>query len=227
MMSKGYPLRRRSGFTVIELLVVMAIIALLVSVSAGGYMLVLRTQRGKNTDALILKLNQALEQQKQAFIQQVKAGEVPDYYMAAAGGDRPKAISRWLNVGGRPIPDPSNPIAMIAEPPLLKQEFPEAYFMAWWYNARTRRTLAAAGFTAVPASNASESSACLLLALSIARGGQVFNADTGLESGVVGSTRPNNIEVKDLRDAWADPLRFQWVLNPQGELLAVISSGNN
>lgn len=219
--------RGRPGYSLVEILVVLAIIAVLVSVSAGGYWLVIRSQRGKNTEATIQKLQQALQGQMQAFITQVRNGDIPDHYMAQAGGDRAKAASLWLSQGGRPIPDPTNNSNTIAEPPLLRQEFPETFFNAWWYNARARRALTTAGFGAVPPSNPSESSACLYLALSVGRGGQTFSPDTALEAGVVGSSKPDNVrEVKDFRDAWGDPLQFQWVANAKQELEPRITSVN-
>jgi prepilin-type N-terminal cleavage/methylation domain-containing protein len=186
--TRALPDRRRGGFTLIEVMIVIAIIALLLSLSAGTYLLVMRTQRVKNTEMLIEKLNTALQAQKKAYQDQVKQGTIPDAYMNAAGGDRTLAAALYLNNQALPY------------------EFPTTFADAWAHPTY-RRMLQEAGYTSAPAATASQSSACLLMALRVGRGGAVFDP-ASLESGVVIDLDGDSI--KELRDAWGDPLQFRW-----------------
>ncbi len=197
----------RGGMTLVEIIVVIAIIALLASLSAGGYMLVMRSQKLNNTEMILQKLEQALNAQKQAFVTQVRNGDIPEEYIAAAGGDRTKAAAVWLNQGGRQVSKYNiSGNAAVPEPPLLTQEFPTTFDEAWW-NPRYRKPLG--GGAGPPAGGAAtESSECLFLALGFARGGQAFNPDQAMESGTV--LDGDNNGRKEFRDTWGDSLRFRW-----------------
>jgi type II secretory pathway pseudopilin PulG len=189
----------------VEILVVITIMAVLISLSGGTYVLVMKTQRTKNTEALIRKLAKALQSQQSVFADQMKKkihGD-PSYlgWLNAAGGDHTLAFDLWMYTQ-------------------IPQEFPTNFATASSiskYNAM----LVAAGYppkTLTPAF--SQRSACLLMALTVNRGGQVFNPDTALEAGSVVSK--DNPSINEIRDAWGNPLNFQWQVSR-----AAISNGGS
>ena len=62
----------RSAFSLIEILVVLAIISVLVVLTASATIQVLAQQRASNTENLIRRLNSTLERQWQAVIDQAR-----------------------------------------------------------------------------------------------------------------------------------------------------------
>ncbi|MFN4259215.1 MAG: prepilin-type N-terminal cleavage/methylation domain-containing protein [Gemmataceae bacterium] len=64
--------RGRSGFTLLELLIVIAIIAILMALTAAASLRVLSEQPRRNTELLVRKLQQAVDRQWTAAIDQAK-----------------------------------------------------------------------------------------------------------------------------------------------------------
>lgn len=220
--------RARAGFTLVELLIVMTILVVIVSLSAGTYMQVIKTQRNQNTDALIAKLTSAVEQQKNAFIAQVKREQLPSSYVTAANvnGDIAQAWEKYIN-------------------DRLTQEFPTNFYAAWTYgnptptsslpmNYKYQRILIAANYPQQPPvlpSSATpptpdvimnpsysgwdnQTSACLYMILTQTRGGISFDPDAGLEAG---SVVIRSDGMKQIVDAWGHPLVFYSVSAPNGQ----------
>jgi prepilin-type N-terminal cleavage/methylation domain-containing protein len=203
----------RGAFTLVEILVVITILTLLLSLSAGTYMLVMRTQREKNTQMLTEKLKGELQKQKRAFDDDVKSGKygpMPDAYVnhPQAGGDPNRARQLWLT-------------------DLWQTEFPTT-FAAAWNNPRYQRLLQAAGYTggppqAIPVNPSpepapSEPSACLVMILSVSRSGSGMKLDDLAPGALVDQpdVALNGTQVraadnlKEIRDAWGEPLEVIW-----------------
>jgi prepilin-type N-terminal cleavage/methylation domain-containing protein len=224
MMSRGTRavpgLPGRGGFTLIELMVVITIIILLIGISGATYILVMRTQKGKNTDTLIQKLNQSLQVQIRAYRDAVKTADVPSQYVTQAynlgfGGDLTKARELWLN-------DTSQVVLNSQGQGPLFYEFPQTFLVAW-SNPRYQQMMKAAGLTGPPSSpRPTESCECLLLALMANRGGTAFKTED-LPSGTLADTDGDGL--KELLDAWGSPLNFSWQ-SVNGDLQPVITTPN-
>src|SRR5438270_662069 len=100
--------RRRGGFTVVELLIVVAIIAILVGLVAVAVFRVIGTRTQKNTETLLRKLDQALEQQWGEVAKAARKETPPPSVLALANGDRNRAQIIWIKLR-------------------LRQEFPMSY----------------------------------------------------------------------------------------------------
>ncbi len=91
---------RRAGFTLIELLVVISIISLLAAITAAAVTKVRYAQQAKNTSMMVLKLQEAVDQQWKAVVDDVMATNtkrpVPDGLVNYCGGDQKRARALWL-----------------------------------------------------------------------------------------------------------------------------------
>jgi prepilin-type N-terminal cleavage/methylation domain-containing protein len=195
--------RGRSGFTLIEMLVVMAIIAVLVSLTAGGVFQIVEGQKQSNTEQTIRVLSKALKQQWEVVVTQAKNENPPPSVVTMAGGDARRAKVIWIKLR-------------------LKQEFPMNFQEAlspWKNNLGSADVIPSADlpslYTTVPsvANPGDQSSVCLLLALR-ARSGAAFNVDN-LGAGVVADSLnaayvnpTNNSVLQVAQDAWGTPLAF-------------------
>jgi prepilin-type N-terminal cleavage/methylation domain-containing protein len=199
------PLRRpaRPSFTLVELLVVVAIIAVLLSLGTAAVMKVREVQQRHNTQDTITKLDQALQKQYHAVLDNAKS-------------ESPNFIAQNLS-GGDP-----NRARVIHVLMCLKREFPTSF-------AEARNPIA--GFPPNPAyvralqnvpgrSPDDEASACLYLALTQVRRGTDASLETALSSQE--AYDPTGGNVREVFDGWKQPLTFaRWpynlaALNPSG-----------
>jgi len=125
---------RRAGFSVIELIVVVSIMAILAGMLISGVMASKDRQHRENTKALLKKLDQAVMQQWSQALKEARATQVPSNLLLA--------------VGPTPSPDP-----------LRRQKIAQAIWVKLVMRAEFPMTFAEvqnpwAGFPAAPAPNA-------------------------------------------------------------------------
>src|SRR5262249_41665762 len=104
---------RRAGFTLVEVLVVLAILSILFTLAASATMQVVSSQRKNNTELTVSKVATALHQQWMAVIDQAKKEQIPEPFysttlLPVAGNDDQRARVIWIKLR-------------------LKQEFPMTF----------------------------------------------------------------------------------------------------
>src|SRR5438045_3609129 len=94
--------RCRPGFTLVELMVVVAIIGVVVTLAATATFQVIARQRVANTELTIQKVNDALKAHWRAVIDQAKSEPIPDTILpgliAMAGNDPIRARLIWIKL---------------------------------------------------------------------------------------------------------------------------------
>ncbi len=185
---------RRPGFTFVELLVVIALIAVLLALSASATVRVIDVQRGSNTEQTVKIVSEQLDRQWQIVVDEVMrpGAVVPSNVQSAlqpiVGNDPFRMRLFYLKLK-------------------LQQEFPMTF-----NEARAPRLLPPirAYANALPATGSPgqplESSVCLLLALQQSRGGTTFDADR-LGSGAI-SEASGLSGLKCIVDGFANPIAF-------------------
>jgi prepilin-type N-terminal cleavage/methylation domain-containing protein len=103
----------RSAFTLMEMLVVVAIIALLVSLTLAAVTSITRAQEEKATGRTISRLNDGITAQVRAVIQDANELPIPQSVINLAGGNMQRAKVIWIKLK-------------------LKQNFPMTFREALW-----------------------------------------------------------------------------------------------
>ncbi len=226
MIGNKHAAGRRPGFTVVELLVVVAIIGVLASLSAAAYFKLIGTKQRDITEDTIRIVYKVLEQQMRIVAAQADKETIPASVLnGLAGGDMKRARVIWKELRH-------------------KQEFPMSYWEAYypWTLANGTILLPATdlpGKTVYtrnipapstkpgnkpPAPGASESSACLLLALGQNRKGVVLNLES-LPTNAIADT--DNDGLKEIIDGWGTPLAYyRWPTSSSGNQPPNPAAGN-
>jgi prepilin-type N-terminal cleavage/methylation domain-containing protein len=206
----------RSAFTVIELLVVVAIIAALMALSAAAVLKFMASQQLANTNSTLNRTQGLLSKQVSAVKDEALRESIPpnvlSYIQTNLAGTDSNATAR---------------VRVIYVKLRLRQAFPMNFSEA--LNPTPLAPLASyqaylnkLGITGSTGA-AHESSACLLMALQRSQsGGGIDPADIGGASALGNFITPNGQTIQALVDAWGSPLYFTRVptgcpvLNPNG-----------
>jgi prepilin-type N-terminal cleavage/methylation domain-containing protein len=89
--------RQRGAFTLVELLVVLAIALIIISLVAAGTLQVIGYQRTSNTETLIRTLMPPLNQQWKAIVDMVKNEPIPQHVQNMAWPERRSAFPNNLD----------------------------------------------------------------------------------------------------------------------------------
>ena len=97
-MHRNHGRKRTAGFSLVEMLVVMAIIAILVSLTAAAVFKVIGVQRANNTVLTVKSASSLLDKQWAAVISQAKNEQIPSSVMTLAGYDPARARVIWTKL---------------------------------------------------------------------------------------------------------------------------------
>jgi prepilin-type N-terminal cleavage/methylation domain-containing protein len=118
--------RNRLGFTLVELMIVVAIIGVIVTLVASASMQVISRQKSANTEATIQKVHNALNAHWQAVFRQAQTEPIPPNILY---GDR-TMLGLIAMAGGNADPDSMRRARVIWINLRLKQEFPMNFLEA-------------------------------------------------------------------------------------------------
>jgi len=194
------PLRRRS-YTLVELLLVIAIITMLIGLSVSALFQFVTGQHEKNTKFMMTQLNGALNKHWTAVAQTA----AKENWSTPDNANALPLIKQWAG-------NDDNRARVMYVKFRLKQEFPTTFDEALNpYPLPPKPTykayLAKLGITgSSPATAPYESSVCLYMALTLSTGGTQFKADQ-LGLAVREFDAPSG-KIKGFTDDWNNPLVF-------------------
>jgi prepilin-type N-terminal cleavage/methylation domain-containing protein len=192
------PTERRAGFTLVELLVTIAIIAGLMALTAAGVFAIMGAQQRNNTQTTLDKAGAALKSRWMAVVDQGKKDQIPASVFSTFAGTDANANQR---------------ARVIYIKLKLRQQFPMSFNEALNpaplpANQAYVKYLNNLGITGSTGDQC-ESSACLLMALTQGVGGGGNNAeDIGAGGASTTFSLSNGSQILALKDAWGNPLFF-------------------
>lgn len=230
MTSRRSPsdMKRAAGFTLVELLVVFAIIAILAALTATAVFKVISVQQASNTQLTIKTLSSLLDKNWAAVIRDHQNDPIPPNVMGIAGNDPSRARVIWIKLNlKREFPmnltEARFPwgLPFSAPPPWnLDQDLPAkpAYLAALTRAAQIQGALFAAN--SAPDSWPFESAFTLVMALQQNRSGSAFAEESFAANALASEifkwqgSPPQPVQPalligpKMVVDAWTTPLAF-------------------
>jgi len=186
----------RRGFTILELLIVMAIIMLIMALTAGAALRYMDVQKKRNTEVELYKLESAVHQAWNAVIANARDKEaVPDAVSQIAGGNAKRARVIYVK------------LRLKQEFPMTFQEVMDPSWMSLLGKPPTYITTIQ-GKSIAPSlkGESCESAALLYLALQKDRSGTQFNVDSALAKSEVATDTGSGL--KYIVDGWGSPIAF-------------------
>jgi prepilin-type N-terminal cleavage/methylation domain-containing protein len=212
MRARSSAKRIRNGFTLLEILVVIGIIGVLAALTAVAVTKVISGQRGSNTRTAMATIEKTLNEHWAYVVSEAKKETGLDVAFAnidtifghdSTAGERNRLI--WIKLRlmeafprsyqEMNLPYPHKKLAALNTNPIIPANLQK-------YGATYNKALG--GRTNDQKGGLTESSACLLIALSVMRNGTVLNADV-LGSAVADT---DNDGIKEFVDGWGNPLAF-------------------
>jgi prepilin-type N-terminal cleavage/methylation domain-containing protein len=186
LFSKTY----RRGFTILEMLVVCAIILILVALVVAGSMRMAEAANRRNTNRTVMKLSLVLRGHWDAVVSQAQTESIPSNVLAMAGNNSARARVIYVKLR-------------------LRQEFPTSFAEA--LNPAPLPPLptyqTALATAPVPSADI-QAATCLWLTLKQQRSNVAFNPDTELSASEIGTLGPG---LKYITDGWRGPVvLYRW-----------------
>ena len=200
---------RRQAFTLVELLVVIAIIAILAGLASWAVIAMVGTQSARNTDNTIKAVNKVLQTQWKFVIDEAKkddiSGNAALQALAAPDPDGSRAQVLWIKLRlmeafPQSYAEISSPWVYSADP----SGNPYIPVGQRRYNVSYLKSFTTPPFVAANNQAVTQSSACLLIALSVSKGGSVLSSD---QIGFATDDADKD-GVKELTDGWHHPIGF-------------------
>lgn len=217
------PYRRRSAFTLIELLVVIAMIAILLALTTGTVFRVMSSQREKNTNVHLQKIDAGFKQQYEEAVKTIKKESPP-----------PALVDRTRNVNPDGTRTLNNDRALAMWMKLrLRQEFPQSFGELTAVTISGGTGSSASNYTLSPkdfytkalASYTSsglpeeESAVLLVLSMRMGRGGQTIDPDK------IARTKDMGNGIKVFVDEFGTPIAFRrWAEDDFGDAVAELNT---
>ena len=197
--------KRRHGFTLIELMVVIAIIAVLVTLAIGATMRYITAQKETNTRTIISSLDKALQKQWAKVIADAKAeatANISSAVLTLAGGDISRARVIWIKMRLMEAFPMTYAECNVATNPLYTNNYIPVGIRK--YIASYQKKLA--GGTPVLVNGIdTQSAACLLMALSVNKVLDPDSIASNLGQEVLANGTYQN---QFIIDGWGSPVLF-------------------
>jgi prepilin-type N-terminal cleavage/methylation domain-containing protein len=181
----------RPAFTMIELLIVIAIIAVLMSLLGAAVFKTIQARKARNTQISLNKLYAQLQRQMKAVIDDARAEYIPPNVVALAGNEPNRARILWIKLR-------------------LKQQFPMSYAEAvnpgGGYIAAEPAYMKILNGKSAANNPATESAACLLMALT-ARNRRGVQQDADFLSGLEKADTDGD-GIPEIVDGYHNPVFF-------------------
>jgi len=237
------PTAGRAAFSMVELMVVIAIVGILATITTSAAIAILGQQKSTNTETVIKTISSALDQRWRAVVNQARTETIPSTILtkllAMAGQNDRRARIIWIKLRLKQefpmnFTEASDPWSLPSSPPttnyyslptastyaLQLSDIPSGFTYSKFKNDLTQAGVSSTSFSSDPKTWPFESAALLILALRKGASGNPFDEEkmaanyVQTASGVPKVAQGVNLKV--LLDAWGQPLVFyRWPVNDE------------